>query len=176
MPDDIRTHAKSLLKQYEKRSKATKIIDSARILAQLALQNKGLYPAHRRAMLNCAVWYCTEADGKWKTRYKSKKVWDLAKDEPDSLVLINHEHVFTRKNLVDEMLRNDEKLLDELPELHRLLDTAIGCIVTECEHRELTDGYGWHRYAEKVVVYDTAIVPPEIVELHLAQVLCAIDK
>lgn len=164
MPDNIKKHAKNLLKPYLRSSCAAEIIESARVLARIALESKEMRPQHRRKMLNDAIWYCTEVDGKWKTRYKSMEVLYLAKNDPASLVLINHEHVVTRKELVDKMWAEQENLLENLPELNRLLDSAVACIVTASEHAKLAGGSGWSRYAN-VVVYDTEKVPPEIVEI-----------
>lgn len=164
MPDDIKTHARTLLKPYAISRKSAAVIASARILARLALENSDLYISHRRKMLSDAIWYMTEADGKWKTRFKSKQVLHLAENDPTSLVRINHEHVFTRKALINEILERREELLDDFCKLNDLLGTAVGCVVTKSEHDALTKGSGWLRYAGKVVVYDTAAVPPEIFE------------
>lgn len=115
MPDDIKTHAKALLKPYVRKPEAPAIIASAQKLARLALENEDLYPAHRRKILHNAIWYLTEADGKWTTRYKSKEVLELAESDSMSPVRINHEHVFTRKNLVEDMIKDSESLLTDLP-------------------------------------------------------------
>ena len=171
MPDNIFKHAARLLTPYVRHVNADQRIESARALARLALENDNLLPQHRKKMISDAIWYCTEADGKWKTRYKSKMVMDLAQNEPTSLVLINHEHVMTRRNLISRILAADRDVLLENPsELHKLLDTAIGCIVTSAEHATLLEGDGWARYVN-VSVCDTAIVPPQIVQLHIAGLL-----
>jgi hypothetical protein len=170
MPDDIRKHASSLIKPYVVSKKSEAVIASARLLARLALENVDLYPSHRRAMLSNSIWYITEVDGKWKTRFKSEKVLYLAKNEPNSIVRINHEHVFTRKSLVDEILGRRDELLADLSKLNELLGTAVGCIVTKPEHDALAKGSGWARYAGTVQVYDTAEVPPNVFEFPLGNV------
>jgi hypothetical protein len=168
MPDDIKTHARALLTPYAASVKSVAKIQSARALVRLALINADLYPSHRRKIISDAIWYVTEADGKWKTRFKSKQVLYLAKNEPGSLVRINHEHVFTRKALVDEILRRGNELLGDPSQLDDLLGTAVGCIVTKFEHDSLAPGFGWARYAGKVEVYDTAEIPPRMFEFPLS--------
>jgi hypothetical protein len=44
---------------------------SAAALARFALESRELTEDHRRQLLNNAVWYLTEAAGKYKTRYRS---------------------------------------------------------------------------------------------------------
>ena len=166
MVDNINRHSVRLLQPYTRGPNAQAIIASARILARLALETEEMRMQHRKKMLNDAIWYHTEADGKWKTRYKSKVVWDLAHNEPQSLVLINHEHVITRSNLVEDMLGNRLHLLEHLDELHELLNTAVACIVTADQHAELLAGIGWKRYAN-IEVFDTGVTPPKIVQLHI---------
>ena len=167
MPDDIKTHSRALLTPYVVSKKSAAKIQSARILVRLALENSDLYPSHRRKMISDAIWYVTESDGKWKTRFKSKQVLYLAKNEPNSLVRINHEHVFTRKAFVDEILSRREELLADMSELDKLLGIAVGCIVTKPEHDSLVNGSGWARYAGTVEVYDTSEIPPRLFQFPL---------
>lgn len=169
MPDDIKTHASKLLTPYAASVKSAAKIQSAKTLVQIALKNADLYRSHRRKIISDAIWHITEADGKWKTRFKSRHVLYLAKNDPNSLVPINHEHVFTRKALVDEILSRSVELLSDLNQLDDLLGTAVGCIVTESEHDLLAPGVGWARYAGKVEVCDTAEIPPKLFEFPLSR-------
>lgn len=168
MPDDIKKHARSLLKQYGASSESKAIIVSATKLARLALENEDLRPSHRRKMLSDSIWYITEADGKWKTRFKSQEVLRLAKDDPESLVKINHEHVFTRKTLIAQMIARREELLRDPGKLSDLLESAVGCVVTRDEHVRLGTGSGWERYKGMVAVCDTEKVPPVLYEPPVA--------
>jgi len=170
MVDNINTRFERLRQPYMRSPNAQAIIASARILARLALEHEELRLQHRKKMLNDAIWYCTEADGKWNTRYKSKLVWELAQFEPESLTRINHEHIVTRKNLVEHMLNNRVDLLANPVKLHALLDTAVACIVTVDQHAQLLKGIGWERYAE-IEVYDTQAVPPHLIQFHIGQIL-----
>lgn len=169
MPDNIFSRAAQLLAPYVRHPDADQKIQSARALVRLALENDHLLLSHRKKMINDAIWYCTEADGKWKTRYKSKAVMDLAQNDPTSLVLINHEHVMTRQNLTLCILTNRDELLENSVALHKALDQAVGCIVTAAEHTALLNGDGWARYVN-VPVYDTAMTPPQI-QLHIGGLL-----
>lgn len=171
MVDNIARHRDKLLQPYVRSPNAQGIIASARILAKIALATEEMRWQHRKKMLHDAIWYCTEADGKWNTKYKSKVVLDLAQFEPGSLVRINHEHVVTRKNLVNYMLEHRVGLLEDVAELHRLLDTAVACIVTVDQHAELLQGTGWERYAN-IEVYDTETVPPRLVRLDIGGIVC----
>lgn len=72
---------------------------------------------------------------------------------------IRHEHVFTRKSLVEEMLARPEKVEEILRE------KAIACVVTKDEHVRLTrfdkTHSGWDRYrAAGISVFDVATDPP----------------
>ena len=69
---------------------------SAIRLAQASAMAEGVLDAHRRRALSNAVWWYTEADGKSKVRYRSQGVLTAGPHDK-----IQHEHVVTRKSLVD---------------------------------------------------------------------------
>ena len=109
-----------------------------------------LYPAHKRELISVCLWKITEADGKLNTRYRSERAINGANKR-----LLQHEHVNTRKHLIEMLLKKNE-LADHIENL------AIGCLVTKAEHQKLTTislqdptVEGWERYRlAEVRVYD----------------------
>lgn len=110
-----------------------------------------LTPAHLREALKVAVWKYTESDGKYSTRYRS----EAALDAPSQLV--HHEHVTTRRSLVDQMIA-------EPANVEKIMSTAIGCVVLRSEHATLgaieranPSVMGWDRYRlAGITVWDLA--------------------
>lgn len=125
---------------------------SAVRIAKLVLGAEGILPFHRNELLSIAIWKYTEADGKFRTRWRSRG----ALHERD-LKLLNHEHVVPRKVLRDQMLREPERC-------EELMALAVGCVVTRDEHRLLNEVSrrdpaldGWDRYrAAGIDVFDMA--------------------
>jgi hypothetical protein len=123
---------------------------SARRLVQMLLDAEDLYPAHRREFVRLALWKVTMAEsGKYDTRYRSKK--SMRKG-----VRVQHEHVFERAKLADELLQHPEQI-------DAILNKAVACVVTVAEHRRLTQVSrqdpklsGWERYkVADIEVIDT---------------------
>lgn len=114
------------------------------MLAEWAATAEGLTTSHRRKLLSQAIWWWTEADGKSATRYRTRSVVE----HPGQAV--QHEHVLTRKGLVDRMLSNAEA--------GPVLTEAVACLVTLEEHRLLSaidNREGWDRYrAANIEVID----------------------
>lgn len=154
MPDTIATRRAHLLMPYVRAEDAQNKVASARELANVALRETGMLRSHRKHLLKLAQWWVTEADGKWKTRFRSSTVIQLAQDDPDSQVLINHEHVYGRADLAERMMQDPSRV-------DAILELCIGCIVTVDEHRTLSAQrglQGWDRYrAAEVRVRDTAM-------------------
>ncbi|MBI4173246.1 MAG: hypothetical protein HY519_00840 [Candidatus Aenigmarchaeota archaeon] len=97
--------------------------------------------------LRHVIWSITTVDGTYNTKYRSKSV--LSRRE----VPINHEHVWTVKQIREELLKNPENY-------QNILDKkAIGCIVTREEHNQLPgDKRGWERYKNAgIIVMDCEI-------------------
>ena len=99
-----------------------------------------LYPAHAREILSIAIWKYTECDGKYSTRFRSEGAM-FAKTNA-----VHHEHVVTRKVLVDRLFANPDRVQDVFTE-------AIGCVVLRTEHKLLSAAEktnpglsGWDRY------------------------------
>jgi hypothetical protein len=157
MADTIATRRAHLLLPYRRAFDAELKFASARELVKLALRETGMLAAHRKHLLKLAQWWVTEADGKWKTRFRSAAVIELAQGDPQSpkaQTAINHEHVYGRAELADRMLRDPSQV-------DSILELCEGCIVTVDEHRELTlqkHVQGWDRYREAgVLVRDMAL-------------------
>jgi len=124
--------------------------ESAIALATAVLQSRSImYPAHIREVLSIAIWKFTECDGKYTTRYRSEGAM-FAKSNA-----VHHEHVVTRKSLVD-------RLLSVPCDMPSVFADAIGCVVLRSEHAllaavEKSDPSlsGWDRYREAgIVVWD----------------------
>ncbi len=113
---------------------------SAIRLAAGVLATEGLLMAHLREALSIAIWKYTEADGKFRTRFRSAG----GVGAPDKL--LNHEHVITRKKLIDRMLAEPGRCAE-------IMATAIGCCVLRDEHvllgaveKDDPNLEGWARY------------------------------
>ena len=110
------------------------------IRAAEALVNLDLYPAHKRELLSICVWKVTEIDGKQNLRFVSRGAVEASVGES-----LEHEHVFPRKGMVDEMMGGKP--------VAEVLKDAVACLVTKSEHEQLTretrgnpDLVGWARY------------------------------
>jgi hypothetical protein len=159
--DTIKRHFKLLKAPYKRRNKADSIVDSAKKLARLILSSDELLHEHQKKMLKQVLWFVTEANGKYSTRYRSAEVFRLACDEPDSEVPVRHEHVYPRAVVADQILSRQDELREHPGRLDELLDESVGCIVTVDEHdRLLDDRTGWERY-EHVPVLDMSETPPK---------------
>lgn len=153
MVDTIATRRSHLLAPYARAEAAQSKFVSARELVGIALRETAMLRAHRKHLLKLAQWWVTEADGKWRTRFRSARVIELAHDQPESQVSINHEHVYGRAELA-------ERMLEDPSQVAAILELCVGCIVTVEEHRVLSAQrgvQGWDRYrAAGVRVLDTA--------------------
>ena len=148
---------------YRRSAKAADRVASAKQLARMVLASDGLLLTHKKQMLDKAIWWISEADGKHKTRHRSAECLRLALEEPNSNVKIQHEHVFERKDVIATILSRREELLANPALLDAILDETVGCVVTEDEHDRLESGHGWARYiAAKVVVLDMSTLPPTV--------------
>ncbi len=135
MTDGIRPINK---KPWSPQADGKERLESATQLARLVTSAEGLHKAHRREILSIAVWKATEADSKMNPRYRTIGIRDGEIGTP-----VNHEHVVTRKFLVDAMLSAPQMV----PEIMKL---ATGCLVTREEHKLLSkaNAWGWGRYIE----------------------------
>jgi hypothetical protein len=122
---------------------AQNTIDSAMELARLVLGAKQLSEAHKKGVLNYVIWAITEAKyPKHKLPLRTAAAHELICGEKRG-GLLRHEHVFTRKWLVSEMLKRPERAGGMLEVF------AIGCVVTKREASRLNTlagKQGWARY------------------------------
>jgi len=104
---------------------------------------------HLREVLSISVWKYTECDGKYTTRYRSEGALFASSSE------VHHEHVITRKTIVDRLLQDPSNA-------SRILASSIGCVVLRSEHQLLAAAEkadktltGWDRYqVAGVAVWD----------------------
>jgi hypothetical protein len=129
---------------------------SAAALARFALTSDDLTEEHRYRLLNNAVWYVTEAAGKYKTRFRSASVLSLETKAPlrKWWSELRHDHVTRRAALLQQLKTADA-------DVEAILRSAVSCVVTKSEHERLSRFDetldGWDRYrAAGVDVYDMA--------------------
>ncbi len=105
--------------------------------------------AIKRRMLNHAIWEVAYATGDFKGRYRTQGVLG------EVGIKIQRDHVFQKKDIVEQLLTGQVTV-------EQAVTNAIHCVVTEEEHRRLSDYSklnpnidGWSRYSDiGVVVYD----------------------
>jgi hypothetical protein len=146
-------------RQFAESATADSIVTGAISLAAFASAGEGLTSTQRKNLADLAVWWVTGAAGKYSTRYRSSGVLAL----PDEGVWgqLVHEHVFTRRTLVTELL------VAAADQLEAILRSAVACVVTKEEHRRLSPfdktHTGWDRYlAAGIDVYDMSDRSPFI--------------
>jgi hypothetical protein len=124
-----------------------------RLIHQL-IQLTDVTTRHHTEQLSIGLWKWTEAEGvapnaKYNTRYVSAGVKD-----PAGPIGVNHEHVWTRKDLTTQLLGQTWDI-DALEAL--LVERGVACIVTVEEHGRLSGQTekGWQRYtAAGIAVWD----------------------
>jgi len=161
--DTISQHSSKLIARYIPSPESREIIQSAVALANAVLRHKAILPKHKRKMLKEAAWLVSEADGKHSTRYRTKRVVELATKDPQSQIKIQHEHVVPRAAIADQLFAHPNRVAE-------ILNTVVACIVTQDEHNQLNREFnGWKRYSmarARIEVYDMEKVPPELVNLE----------
>jgi hypothetical protein len=99
----------------------------ARMTSALALMEailnvrEQMLKTHLRESLSIAIWKYTERDGKYTTRFRSRGAIEAPKGK------LNHEHVITRKALVDDLLSKPE-------DFQSIMTKAVACTVLTREH------------------------------------------
>lgn len=107
----------------------------------------------RRKMLNQLVWYATEKDGKYTTRFRSREALRLQRELGRTVAVrhLAHEHVVPRQLVIDQLIADPDAAAE-------VLVSAVACVVTREEHDRLPDGQGWERYeAAGIEVVDTSL-------------------
>lgn len=122
------------------RTDEASIVESATVAIESILRLP-ILDRHKRDLIDTMLWKMTEARGKWKTRYRSRAAREAGKCEK-----LQHEHVYTRKDITDQLLAAPSQA-------RKILRSVIGCVVTKEEHDKLTaasrkypDLKGWQRY------------------------------
>ena len=160
--DNIGNHRNTLRQRFTPRKEAVEIIASAKSLVEIALRSNHLLARHRRKLISEALWWISEADGKYSTRFRTQEVYKLATADGNDEVKIQHEHVHPRKEVARELISNAQMYLADAEKLEKLLGETVGCVVTVSQHRSLKAGCrGWSRY-EGIDVYDMNEDPPAI--------------
>jgi hypothetical protein len=121
------------------------IIESATVAIEGCLQLP-IFERHKRDVISGLLWKITEARGKYTTRYRSRGSMEAG-------AKVQHEHVFTRKDITDRIIAEPERARE-------ILRDAVACVVTVDEHRRLARLgeaiRGWVRYTEAgIEVIDT---------------------
>jgi hypothetical protein len=136
---------------------SAQIIESAIVLAHAILATDALIQ-HKRELLDICIWKVSEANGKYGVRYWSAGVLHLVQEYggltailKNRPIVLRHEHVNTRKSLVDAMLA-DATAISRI-----LKEDVIACLVTTDEHPKLSSKYdGFARYlAADIQIWDT---------------------
>lgn len=150
------------LELWQPSPSASALLESARLLIDFAMNTDQLAPKAQKELLNLALWWATEVDGKYTTRYRSQGVIDLASTSPLPAGWwkeLRHDHVQTRKNLIKRLHTGEDA--------STVLGDAVGCTVTRQEHAQLTrvpdDITGWSRYKQAgVAVLDMKTGKPAV--------------
>lgn len=121
------------------------IKESKKIIGIILNPSYNIHIDMKRKVIDTMLWNITGAFGKFHTRFIS----DGAKISHDEL--LNHEHVFTKKSLIQRILADQDNL-------ETILKDAIGCVVTKDEHNRLNkekNVEGWQRYIKaKIKVWE----------------------
>lgn len=132
----VKSKIPSIRKKYSEKETALSIIESAASAVRQILAMEDVIEKHKREMLSDMIWKISEANGRWNTRYFSEGV---LKDDDAKL---QHEHVVTRKQIIDQLLENPEKY-------KTILKQVTACVVTTDEHQRLNNSEsGWERYKQ----------------------------
>jgi hypothetical protein len=126
------------------------IVESA-ITAIEGILKLPILKQHKYGLIDGMIWTITQARGKYTTRYRSRAALDAPKGAK-----LQHEHVTTRKHLVNSILQHPERARE-------IAARAVGCVITKEEHQRLTritreqpHLTGWQRYeAAGIEVVDT---------------------
>jgi len=123
------------------------VIDATK--AVRAIMRLKINPGVKKPLLSRCIWLITEANEKYRLRFRSEEALGAAKKE------LRHEHVFPRRDLIRALMRSTSSV-------KRILKKAVACVVTEDEHRRLDRVSrenprleGWKRYkVAGIRVYD----------------------
>ena len=143
--------------------KMQKEISSAKNAIHHILNMHDILLSHKKRMLSEMIWKITEGDGlnpaekitgllyKKNITYISESIKNMRNVRNYDISDQRHEHVFTRKEIVDRLINHPK-------DIDKILKDAIGCVVTKNEHDSLPHKGvdGWDRYKKtKIRVWDT---------------------
>lgn len=135
---DLVDHLAIMVARQKKHTEA-KIIESVSTAIEHII-GMPILDRHRRDLIRSLLWQVTEARGKYTTRYRSRAAFDDPKQR------IQHDHVFTRQDLCERLMKPDSNV-------RSVLKDAVACVVTVDEHTRLTSVTranpslkGWDRY------------------------------
>jgi hypothetical protein len=126
--------------KYVRPADADERIEGAILVIEALLPLRIQDRMKRKFLSNC-LWQITQAEGrtKYEIRYRSKASLEAPKRA------LRHEHVTTRKVMVEQLLANPKKARE-------IAEEAIGCVVTHDEHLLLSAVSksldGWARYQD----------------------------
>jgi len=117
------------------KSRESRVSEVCSILSKLQSNTS---PGMYNKILYHLIWYITEGDGKYNTRFRSIQALN-SKD-----LKIHHEHVYPIKDIKNDIMSNPKSIKSIL------MKKAIACVVTQKEHEQLNkhskDSDGWERY------------------------------
>lgn len=124
-------------------------LHSSVAVAEFARASPDLHPAHRKRLLNEAIWFWTERGSisrKYKLRYRTPAALELQHQLGFSAATkhLAHEHVHERAAVVLRMMEADT-------DIAAILKSAAACVVTKAEHQLLASAKGipgWRRYLQ----------------------------
>lgn len=123
-----------MLKPYTPHPERDARMQSAVILAKGVLSvATEVLPRQLNQALSLSIWFYTEADGKYACRYRSLG----AMNESDGRQL-RHEHVLTRKYLVEALVAQPDRV-------EEVLASSLACLVTKDGHDRLSRARPWQR-------------------------------
>jgi len=141
----LKSQLASLRKPYKRKADADAQMDSAFEVLQTVLNNPNITKKHKKEVINIMLWNVSQIDGKYSVQYRSEGVLH---DEDEK---VQHEHVITRKEIVNSLLEHPDQVKE-------ILEQVLACIVTESEHKKLSlvkDAKGWERYEKAgIKVFD----------------------
>jgi hypothetical protein len=118
------------------------IVFSALNAIDQILLMKNVIERHKKELLSDMIYKITESNGKHSTGYVSAGVYKVKLAGSKSNIGLEHDHVFTRKGIIQQLFKNPKRSQE-------ILKKAIACTVTKGEHKKLSrikNIEGWQRY------------------------------
>jgi hypothetical protein len=115
--------ANKIPKEYKPKKNRDEVVTSAYAGIKLLLSEsaKNIILVHKKELLTILLWKLTGLDGKYNCRYATKGSLENLDKE------IQHEHVYTRKEIIEELLEKPD-------DYKEILSKAVACIVLKEEH------------------------------------------